>query len=56
MVRRLGDPDAAADPNPVLSVPNFYRAHGYDPRLKEMSALFIAAGPSVCEYELEDVR
>jgi predicted AlkP superfamily pyrophosphatase or phosphodiesterase len=56
VVRRLGDPDAAASPNPVLSVPNFYGAHGYDPRLKEMSAIFIAAGPSVCEDELEDVR
>jgi hypothetical protein len=54
VVRRLGDPDA--DPNPILSVPNFYGAHGYDPRLKEMSAIFIAAGPSVCEDELEDVR
>ncbi|HKC43522.1 MAG TPA: alkaline phosphatase family protein [Burkholderiales bacterium] len=57
VVRRLGDPDAAADPNPVLSVPNFYGAHGYDPRLKEMSAIFFAAGPAVCERgEIERVR
>src|SRR5262249_49016235 len=56
LVRRLGDPDAAADPNPALSVPNFYRAHRHDPRVKEMSAIFIAAGPSVCEDELERVR
>lgn len=56
VVRRLGDPDAAAAPIPVLSVPNFYGAHGYDPKLKEMSAIFLAAGPSVCEDELETVR
>ena len=37
-------------------LPNFYGAHGYDPHLKEMSALFIASGPSVCEDELEGVR
>ena len=54
VVHRLGDP--TANPTPVLSVPNFYGAHGYDPKLKEMAAIFIAAGPSVCEDELEEVR
>lgn len=45
VVARLGD--GPADPaTTVLSVPNFYGAHGHDPRLPEMSATFIAAGPS----------
>jgi predicted AlkP superfamily pyrophosphatase or phosphodiesterase len=53
VVARLGD-DAAA--SAVLSVPNFYGAHGYDPRLREMSAIFFAAGPQVCRRNLEEVR
>jgi hypothetical protein len=53
VVARLGD-DAAA--SAVLSVPNFYGAHGYDPRLREMSAIFFAAGPQICRRELEEVR
>ncbi|MBD2775729.1 hypothetical protein [Iningainema tapete] len=30
---------------PILSVPTFYGAHGYDPTLPEMQAIFLAAGP-----------
>lgn len=41
-VIRLGDNPVA---NPVLSVPNFYGAHGYDPNLPQMQAIFAAAGP-----------
>jgi predicted AlkP superfamily pyrophosphatase or phosphodiesterase len=44
VVQRLGDPLAAS---PVLQVPNFYGAHGYDPKLKDMGAIFYAAGPDV---------
>jgi predicted AlkP superfamily pyrophosphatase or phosphodiesterase len=55
VVRRLGD-DPATPAVPLLSVPNFYGAHGYDPRLREMSAIFLAAGPHVCRDDLEEVR
>ena len=44
VVQRLGDPTSTA---PVLSVPNFYGAHGYDPQLPDMGALFYAAGPDI---------
>ena len=40
----------------MLSVPNFYGAHGYDPRLPEMSAIFYAAGPDMCRERFETVR
>ncbi len=53
VVARLGDDTAAAT---ALSVPNFYGAHGYDPKLREMSAIFYAAGPQVCRDEVEEVR
>jgi hypothetical protein len=53
VVRRLGD---AATTAPVLSVPNFYGAHGYNPELREMSAIFFAAGPSACQRYLHKVR
>src|SRR5262245_25853823 len=43
-VIRSGDP--AATPV-ILSVPNFYGAHGYDPALPAMSAIFFAAGPDI---------
>jgi phosphodiesterase/alkaline phosphatase D-like protein len=51
VVHRLGDVSAGTasqvlDFN-VLSVPNFYGAHGYDPNLKDMSAIFFAAGPDI---------
>src|SRR5262245_3148772 len=53
VVPRLGD-DATA--TVALSVPNFYGAHGYDPRLREMSAIFLAAGPQVCRDQIGEVR
>jgi arylsulfatase A-like enzyme len=49
VVVRLGD--SAAVPNPVLSVPNFYGAHGHDSELRSMSATFIAAGPGFRKRE-----
>jgi predicted AlkP superfamily pyrophosphatase or phosphodiesterase len=33
----------------MLSMPNFYGAHGHDPELSEMSATFIADGPQIRE-------
>ncbi|WP_334538172.1 alkaline phosphatase family protein [Bradyrhizobium sp. AZCC 2230] len=45
-VARLGD----APFNPAttaLSMPNFYGAHGHDPKLPVMSATFIASGPGI---------
>ena len=44
VVIRQGDP---ASTLPIFSVPNFYGAHGYDPQLLSMSAIFYAAGPDV---------
>jgi len=45
-VARLGDTpfDAATT---MLSMPNFYGAHGHDPELTVMSATFIASGPDI---------
>ncbi|MCC5639053.1 alkaline phosphatase family protein [Nostoc sp. CHAB 5844] len=42
VVTRLGDTD-----NSVFSVPNFYGAHGYDPTIPNLSAIFYAAGPDI---------
>ncbi|WP_017314559.1 alkaline phosphatase family protein [Mastigocladopsis repens] len=53
VVQRLGD---TASSSPVLSVPNFYGAHGYDPILPNMSAIFYAAGPDIQPGQLEQVR
>ncbi len=44
-VARKDDTDPEAGDRPLLSVPTFYGAHGYDPNLPEMQATFIAAGP-----------
>lgn len=44
VVQRLGDAPSTA---PVLSVPNFYGAHGHDPNLPDMYAFFAAAGPDI---------
>jgi predicted AlkP superfamily pyrophosphatase or phosphodiesterase len=44
LVQRLGDPASTA---PILSIPNFYGAHGYDPEIKHMSAILFAAGPDI---------
>ena len=41
-VTRLGDKE-----NSIFSVPNFYGAHGYDPTLPKLSAIFYAAGPDI---------
>jgi len=49
-VARLGD--APFDPaTTVLSVPNFYGAHGHDSDLRSMSATFLAAGPNVRQHK-----
>lgn len=53
IVPRLGDPSTLAS---VLSVPNFYGAHGYDPNLPNMSAIFLAAGPDFGQGTLTQVR
>ncbi|MDA9431079.1 alkaline phosphatase family protein [Bradyrhizobium sp. CCBAU 51627] len=45
-VARLGDAPFNAATS-ALSMPNFYGAHGHDPRLPVMSATFIAAGPQI---------
>lgn len=42
VVTRLGDTD-----NTVFSVPSFYGAHGYDPTISNLSAIFYAAGPDI---------
>ncbi|MBU7581883.1 MAG: alkaline phosphatase family protein [Nostoc sp. TH1S01] len=42
IITRLGDTD-----NSVFSVPNFYGAHGYDPTIPSLSAIFYAAGPDI---------
>ncbi|OLP18212.1 phosphodiesterase [Leptolyngbya sp. 'hensonii'] len=38
--------DSATTPV-VLSVPNFYGAHGYDPTILKLSSVFYAAGPDI---------
>jgi hypothetical protein len=44
-VLRRDDTTPAQNQQPIFSVPNFYGAHGYDPNLPEMQAIFLAAGP-----------
>ncbi len=44
-VLRKDDPALAAGQKPIVSVPSFYGAHGFDPNLPEMQAIFLAAGP-----------
>lgn len=53
VVRRLGDSAVAM---PVLSVPNFYGAHGYNPARLDMSAIFYAAGPDIGQGVLPRVN
>jgi hypothetical protein len=53
-VRRLGDDPSVS--MPILSVPNFFGAHGYDPSLKHMSAIFFAAGPDIGRGDLDEIR
>lgn len=52
-VIRQGDAPATT---PVLSVPSFYGAHGYDPQQPLMSAIFYAAGPDVGRGPIQRVR
>lgn len=52
LVTRSGDMATAL---PTLTLPNFYGAHGYDPNLVHMSAVFYAAGP-VIETDLSRWR
>jgi hypothetical protein len=52
-VIRLGDPAVTM---PIFSVPNLYGAHGYDPWLWRMSAIFYGAGPDVGRGILSQVR
>jgi len=44
VVQRLGDTASTAPP---LSLPNFYGAHGFDPKLPDMNATFAAWGPDI---------
>lgn len=53
VVPRLGDASTTAS---VLSVPNFYGTHGYDPTQSRMSAIFFAAGPDIGRGTLPLVR
>jgi predicted AlkP superfamily pyrophosphatase or phosphodiesterase len=52
-VQRLGD---APSNTPVLSVSNFYGAHGYDPTIPNMSAILYAAGPDIGRGTLAQIR
>ncbi len=56
VVVRLGDAPATPATTPILSVPNFYGAHGYDPSTPNMSAIFFAAGPDIRRGRLNQVR
>src|SRR5262249_12662012 len=49
VVQRVGD---AHQTTPVLSLSNFYGAHGYNPLIPHMSAIFGAAGPDIRHGEL----
>lgn len=54
-VARSGDaPFNAA--TTMLSMPNFYGAHGHDPELPVMSATFIAAGPQIRDTTIRRMR
>ena len=52
VVPRLGETSSS----PVLTVPNFFGAHGYDPNLPNMSAIFYAAGPDLERGILDKVH
>jgi predicted AlkP superfamily pyrophosphatase or phosphodiesterase len=54
-VARFGDAPFNATTT-MLSMPNFYGAHGHDPELPVMSATFIAAGPQVREGPIRRMR
>lgn len=54
-VIRKGDTVSTGN-SPVFSVPNFYGAHGYDPTLPDLKAIFYAAGPDIVQQPLGSVR
>lgn len=54
-VLRINDAAPAQDQQPIFSVPNFYGAHGYDPNLPEMQAIFLAAGPDFNPEDLSNL-
>jgi predicted AlkP superfamily pyrophosphatase or phosphodiesterase len=53
VVLRQGD---SVGGTPILSLPNFYGAHGYDPTLENLSSIFFAAGPDIGRGVLPHVR
>src|SRR5262249_20005976 len=53
VVNRQHDP---VDANPVLSLPNFYVAHGHDPNIPDMSAILLAAGPDIGRGTLRQIQ
>ncbi|BFM40955.1 phytase [Synechocystis sp. LKSZ1] len=54
VIRKGDDPNSQS--TAVFSVPNFYGAHGYDPTLPDMKAIFYAAGPDVSQQSLGNVN
>jgi uncharacterized repeat protein (TIGR01451 family) len=48
--------DTVSQTTAVFSVPNFYGAHGYDPTLADMKAIFYAAGPDIAPQALGSVK
>ncbi|MBR8838417.1 MAG: alkaline phosphatase family protein [Stigonema ocellatum SAG 48.90 = DSM 106950] len=52
VVARLGDDPSST---PVLSVSNFYGAHGYDATIPNMSSIFFAAGPDIQPGTIDQV-
>lgn len=55
-VPRKGDNESAEGQEPTFSVATFYGAHGYDPNLPEMQAIFLAAGPDFNQDNLSDLE
>ncbi len=53
IVNRTGE---AVNATAVLTQPNFYGAHGYDPLHPEMSAIFYAAGPDISQGTFASTR
>ncbi len=53
---RKGDTAPTGTVKPVLSVPNFYGAHGYDPTSPAMQAILLAAGPDIANKNLGQVN
>ena len=53
LVNRKGDPQ---DSKAILSVSNFYGAHGFNSQILDMSAIFYAAGPDILHGTLDLVH